>query len=302
MPMQPQTTQTQAELLALTQRQKLDRNEQKMLEGLTKENTVMRRKMSNAEENEIRTRKRFPIKVYVKDHNEIIDMRRKIKEFDKKEEMYKSRISELEQQVSSFSMFHILNNPAVKEMNDHNNEQHNDNQNNKQQITYKKALPIPPTKSSLIGGHLVKKPDMKEDKVDSQETFKLTKKNRTKLLALYDFVPTADQLEKGRLDFKEGDVLNLMRKSRGGWWVAECKGRVGKIPSNYVEELDPNSSTRVRVAKGFEAQQNGDIPLRRGDTVVILKRQDNGWCLGESDGKIGFFPNECVKELQPPFC
>jgi len=112
--------------------------------------------------------------------------------------MYKSRISELEQQVSSFSMFHILNNPAVKEMNDHNNEQHNDNQNNKQQITYKKALPIPPTKSSLIGGHLVKKPDM-EDKVDSQETFKLTKKNRTKLLALYDFVPTADQLEKRKI-------------------------------------------------------------------------------------------------------
>jgi hypothetical protein len=292
MPMQPQTQSTQAQLLAASHLQKLDRNELKMLEGLTKENTAMRRKMSNVDGNEPRPKTRFPIKVYVKDPNEIIDMRKKIKEFDKKEEMYKSRISELEQQVSTFSMFHILNNPAVKEMND---------ESNKNYESYKKALPIPPTKSSLIGGHLIKKP-LVEEKDDSNETFKLTKKNRTKLLALYEFVPTPAQLEKGRLAFKEGEVLNLIRKSRGGWWVAESKGRIGKIPSNYIEELDPNSSTRVRVAKGFEAQQSGDIPLRRGDTVVILKRQDNGWCLGESDGKIGFFPNECVKELQPPFC
>jgi hypothetical protein len=292
--MQPQTQLTQAQLLAASHLQKLDRNELKMLEGLTKENTVMRRKMSNADEVKP---KRFPIKVYVRDPNEVIDMRRKIREFAQKEEMYKSRISELEQQVSTFSMFHILNNPAVKEMNNDSNKPHED--------SYKKSLPVPPTKSSLIGGHLIKKTVTKEEeeeKVNSIETFKITKKNRTKLLALYDFAPNAAQLEKGRLAFKEGEVLNLVRKSRGGWWVAESKGRIGKIPSNYIEELDPTSSTRVRVAKGFEAQQSGDIPLRRGDTVVILKRQDNGWCLGESDGKIGFFPNECVKELQPPFC
>jgi len=204
--------------------------------------------------------------------------------------MYKSRIKDLEQQVSSFSMFHILNNPVVKEMNHHNHDE----------ACYTKDLPKPPPRASLIGGHLLKNKD--ETKTDSKESFKLTKKIRVKLLALYDYIASPAQSDKGRLTFREGDVLNLIRKSKGGWWVAESNGKVGKIPSNYVEELDPSTAAKNRVVKGYEVQQNGDLPLKRGETIMILKKQENGWSLGEKDGIIGFFPNDCVKELQPPFC
>jgi len=126
-----------------------------------------------------------------------------------------------------------------------------------------------------------------------------TASDRTRLLALYDYNPTPDTND--RLAFKEGEVLYLVNmKSKDGWWRAEINGKSGKVPSNYVEQLDPTKAFKVRVIKNFDSQQFGDMSIQRGQLITVLKRQDNGWYLGEKGGKSGFFPSTNVERVSTP--
>jgi len=123
-------------------------------------------------------------------------------------------------------------------------------------------------------------------------------KEKTKLLALYDYNAPKEIAE--RISFKEGDVLLLISKgSKNGWWIAENNGKIGKIPSNFVEELHASQFFKAKIVKQFLAQQPGDLEIHRGEVVTVLKRQENGWFLGEKPGCMGFFPYDCAERVSP---
>jgi len=262
---------------------KLDAQEEQIMDNISKNNSLMRRKLQEPEVNE--AKKRIAVKVYVKDVNEIPNLRKRVKELEKMQTMYKQRVEELEAQIASFSSLH----------------------NSQKADQYSQALPVVNQHASLFDGHSrTQVPSMMNTgsslmiPVENRfPTIRKTASDRTRLLALYDYTPTPDSV--GRLAFKEGEVLYLVNmKSKGGWWKAEINGKVGKVPSNYVEQLDPSKAFKVRVTKNFDAVQFGDLSIQRGQLVTVLKRQDNGWYLGEKGGKSGFFPNTHVERVKTP--
>ena len=55
------------------------------------------------------------------------------------------------------------------------------------------------------------------------------------LRAIYDY-DSSSELE---LSIREGDILVLVAEDKGdGWTEVEMKGKVGSVPSNYVEVVD----------------------------------------------------------------
>eukprot|EP01114_Cavostelium_apophysatum_P021054 TRINITY_DN7237_c0_g1_i1.p1 TRINITY_DN7237_c0_g1~~TRINITY_DN7237_c0_g1_i1.p1 ORF type:complete len:334 (+),score=95.64 TRINITY_DN7237_c0_g1_i1:146-1147(+) len=246
------------------------------------------------------------------------DLFRKVKELEKMQELYKQRIFELEKQVSSFTDFHDGAAAALQKRCDSPSRI-------AKRTAPTSALPTPHTKASLFEGHRrstkaghesVTIPNSQsafEDKMDIPVAsiqskflpqflqFPRVKKTasvdvvvKPKLLALYDYKTD----KPGRLSFSEGQVLFLVKRSRSGWWTAELAGKTGKIPSNYVETLDASKAFRARVVKEFDGQQTGDLAIKRGELVTILKKQDNGWWLGERGGQTGFFPSKNIEKVQ----
>jgi len=268
------------------------------------------------------TSKRQSYPASVHQDSEVIALKKKVAELEKMQEMYKRRIAELETQVSSFSVFHLMNNPAVKNT--------QGKPVNRSPLQMRKDLPQVPGQSifykrmdivsspsgadsisntSQAGIQTEKTSDVQISTKESSASYNnLTKvgsneinpsREKTKLLALYDYVAPTEI--KGRLSFKEGDVMYLISKgAKNGWWVAEFNGIVGKIPSNFVECLDSTMAFSARVVKQFLVQQPGDLEVHRGELVTILKRQENGWYLGEKKGITGFFPSECAERIVGP--
>jgi len=283
-----------------------------VMENLMKDNKMLRRKLKYDSSSETtKKNRRVPVRVYVKDAEEITSMRKKLKELEKMEAMYKSRIDELENQVSGFHSFHdSIDNgktgslPQVGtggSLRDHR----------RKQIESSNKLSMVSSDSDYSSGTRTSiQHDRSSVHENNYEQFTLpqamgslrrsSNTDRTKLLALYDFNPAPET--KGRLGFKEGDVLLLVNmKSRSGWWTAELNGKTGKIPCNYVEQLDPSRAFKARVIKNFDSQQPGDMSIQRGTMVTVLKKQDNGWHLGERGSKTGFFPSDCVERISTPF-
>jgi len=297
----------------------LNASEVKLMDDITKDNKLMRRKLKSSEPTENkRSSRRVPVRVYVKkeDAEEIPNMRKKMKELEKMQNMYKQRIDELENQIVSFSSFRHTSPTARKKVSSFS-----PNMN-----TLNASPRSEPNKGSPRRRHLLKEASMgslgdskssglsggsemsgitidttcsASPKTDDSSRRSSRSHDRTKLLALYDYVPADDA--KGRLAFKEGEVLMLVNmKSRSGWWMAELDGQVGKIPSNYVEQLDPSKSFKAKVIKNFDAVQPGDMSIQRGSLITILKRQENGWYLGEKGHKTGFFPSVNVERVTVP--
>jgi hypothetical protein len=58
-------------------------------------------------------------------------------------------------------------------------------------------------------------------------------RNLGKVVALFDHtIDEADELE-----FRTGDIIEVLDKNDDGWWKGKCKGKEGLFPSNYVKPL-----------------------------------------------------------------
>ena len=62
------------------------------------------------------------------------------------------------------------------------------------------------------------------------------------------------------LSFKEGQVIKIIRKQRGGWWVGESKGVIGWFPCNFTVEIQGNPDDHIEEAdvssdeEGFDGE------------------------------------------------
>jgi len=61
------------------------------------------------------------------------------------------------------------------------------------------------------------------------------------VVALHDFAGESNR----ELSFRQGDVLTVINKFHPDWWEAQCNGRVGIIPSNFVDTTTTTSTTNT---------------------------------------------------------
>ncbi|NXI48816.1 DNMBP protein, partial [Chloroceryle aenea] len=133
------------------------------------------------------------------------------------------------------------------------------------------------------------------------------------------------QLEE-ELDFREGDVINIVGVSEPGWFEGELRGRRGIFPEGFVElltplrasgtsvdpeltgtcdtngtveiptkeEEEPGSTYGVALYQ-FQALETKELDFDVGDRIRIVGILEDGWLEGELRGKRGIFPHRFVR-------
>uniref|UniRef100_A0A8C2U7R6 Dynamin-binding protein n=1 Tax=Coturnix japonica TaxID=93934 RepID=A0A8C2U7R6_COTJA len=139
------------------------------------------------------------------------------------------------------------------------------------------------------------------------------------------------QLEE-ELDFREGDVINIVGIPEPGWFEGELQGRRGIFPEGFVELLTPlrAAGTSVDQEPAGRCDTNGTVPTKQeedgrenggqepgstygvalyqfqaleseeldfdvGDRIRIVGILEDGWLEGELRGKRGIFPHRFVR-------
>ncbi|XP_073942959.1 cbl-associated protein isoform X4 [Choristoneura fumiferana] len=112
------------------------------------------------------------------------------------------------------------------------------------------------------------------------------------------------------LSFKKGDLIQVRRQIDSNWYEGELHGRIGLFPYNYVEILKGDVAQspkkpvvqdgRARAKFDFTAQTNLELPLKKGEVVVLTRRIDQNWWEGRNGTKTGIFPDSYVTVLQEP--
>uniref|UniRef100_A0A663M9S4 Dynamin-binding protein n=1 Tax=Athene cunicularia TaxID=194338 RepID=A0A663M9S4_ATHCN len=134
------------------------------------------------------------------------------------------------------------------------------------------------------------------------------------------------QLEE-ELDFREGDVINVVGIPEPGWFEGELRGRRGIFPEGFVElltplrasgtsvdpeptgtcdtngtvemppkeeEEEPGSTYGVALYQ-FQALESKELDFDVGDRIRIIGILEDGWLEGELRGKRGIFPHRFVR-------
>ncbi|XP_031453551.1 dynamin-binding protein isoform X2 [Phasianus colchicus] len=139
------------------------------------------------------------------------------------------------------------------------------------------------------------------------------------------------QLEE-ELDFREGDVINIIGIPEPGWFEGELRGHKGIFPEGFVELLTPLRAAGTsedqepagtcdtngtvptkqeedgREDKGqepgstygvalyqFQALESEELDFEVGDRIRIVGILEDGWLEGELRGKRGIFPHRFVR-------
>ncbi|NXY45041.1 DNMBP protein, partial [Ceuthmochares aereus] len=133
------------------------------------------------------------------------------------------------------------------------------------------------------------------------------------------------QLEE-ELDFREGDVINIVGVPEPGWFEGELRGRRGIFPEGFVELLTPlrasgisedpeppgtcdSNGTVEMLPKEkeepggtygvalyqFQALESKELDFDVGDRIHIIGILEDGWLEGELRGKRGIFPHRFVR-------
>ncbi|PKK21297.1 dynamin binding protein [Columba livia] len=134
------------------------------------------------------------------------------------------------------------------------------------------------------------------------------------------------QLEE-ELDFREGDVINIVGIPEPGWFEGELRGHRGIFPEGFVElltplrasgisedpeppvtcdtngtvemppkeeEEDPGSTYDVALYQ-FQALESEELDFDVGDRIRIIGILEDGWLEGQLRGRRGIFPHRFVR-------
>ncbi|CAH2242537.1 jg18889 [Pararge aegeria aegeria] len=112
------------------------------------------------------------------------------------------------------------------------------------------------------------------------------------------------------LSFRKGDIINVRKQIDSNWYEGEVHGKVGLFPYNYVELLKGEGvqthkkpavvEGRARAKFDFIAQTNLELPLKKGEVVVLSRRIDHNWWEGRNANRTGIFPDSYITILQEP--
>ncbi len=159
----------------------------------------------------------------------------------------------------------------------------------------------------------------------SRKTARVSEEDMEKCIALYDY----QTQDSEKLSIQKNEGLVVVDDS-GTWWkVQNDHGDVGLVPSNYVKKQAqkplPQQSERSKVEEQpgqyqqadltVPSQRNGpslniravakykyastredELSLEKGDDVIVMEKEADGWWRGQCGVKIGWFPFNYVEE------
>ncbi|XP_013780618.1 uncharacterized protein LOC106464952 isoform X3 [Limulus polyphemus] len=129
---------------------------------------------------------------------------------------------------------------------------------------------------------------------------------RTMARALYNFkAQTAKELT-----LKKGDFVFINKKIDKNWYLGEHHGMVGIFPVNYVE-LIPQEIAHIQTPKmtgegqgrakyNFYAQTPLELPLYKGQELLLIRRVDQNWYEGRIGNSRGIVPVAYIEVLKEP--
>ncbi|XP_015929681.1 rho guanine nucleotide exchange factor 38 isoform X2 [Parasteatoda tepidariorum] len=122
------------------------------------------------------------------------------------------------------------------------------------------------------------------------------------------------------LSFNAGEIINLIEHVDSNWIKGEIDGRIGIFPANFVNIVvdcptsekekaskeQPNDidlslfppDTYGRVIFDFYPQLEGDVRLKEGDTVTLMRKVDRNWYEVITDsGDTGICPENYIEVI-----
>ncbi|XP_072095059.1 dynamin-binding protein isoform X2 [Mobula birostris] len=116
--------------------------------------------------------------------------------------------------------------------------------------------------------------------------------------AIFEFCPSVSE----ELPIFGGDVIEVLSVVDEFWLLGKKDGVTGQFPSSFVEPVCvPNTKPGERLCvctDDFRAASSSDLPLKRGDVVVVEDCLDGNWLQGRTSwGSRGAFPASCTQEL-----
>ena len=139
------------------------------------------------------------------------------------------------------------------------------------------------------------------------------------------------------ISFKENQIVNLIKYIDENWIEIELDNCIGLAPKNYIEiivdcsnapnfndskedeycneieeeenccESEENnveveefaSETWAKVLYDFKAQMNGDLNLKEGDKIRLLRKFNNNWVEAYNETELGICPLNYIQILSP---
>ena len=140
-------------------------------------------------------------------------------------------------------------------------------------------------------------------------------------VALYEYAARDSE----ELTISKNENL-VMLDSSGLWWrVRNERGTVGLVPSNYVERLatqqpqttrtnlereEPHMYYNLMMPKNvpslnivaqakynYVGTREDELSLEKGDEVIVMEKEADGWWRGRCGARIGWFPFNYVEEI-----
>ena len=149
-------------------------------------------------------------------------------------------------------------------------------------------------------------------------------------LALYDY--QASDAEE--LSLRKGDRVVVINNSGQWWTVRNERGQEGLVPFNYLEEapvqaasmpsggrrskiqdeglyqqtnlvMQPSATSVVKAVARYKyaSRRADELGLEKGEEIIVLEKEGDGWWRGKCGNKEGWFPANYVEEVkaaEPP--
>ncbi|XP_049847527.1 dynamin-binding protein-like isoform X2 [Schistocerca gregaria] len=116
-----------------------------------------------------------------------------------------------------------------------------------------------------------------------------------------DFLTTT----AGELSLCKGDIVQILEKIDRHWCNGIVNGTCGKVPLNYLIEVDPpdlqNDYELFATIADFPGQQPGDLSFRKGELIIGIKKIDDNWWEGSIGSRKGMFPTTYTWKLDSSY-
>ncbi|XP_041466651.1 uncharacterized protein LOC121417133 isoform X2 [Lytechinus variegatus] len=106
-------------------------------------------------------------------------------------------------------------------------------------------------------------------------------------VCLYDF----EGMLRDDLSLKAGQKVRVAEDEGSDWWKGDCDGRFGYFPAFCVTFLQPWERVMI-VVHSFKAsnEKEDGLTLRKGQVVIQMSPEDNGWSQVRTGRKSGYYP------------
>ncbi|XP_069623068.1 vinexin isoform X4 [Ranitomeya imitator] len=122
----------------------------------------------------------------------------------------------------------------------------------------------------------------------------------SKAVVKFDFVAESEK----EISLQRGTTVNILKKIDEHWLLGEQDGRRGIFPQSYVRVLTPGEPEPLDTPQlsgialyDFKADSERELPLRKGQRVLINRRVGGNWFEGRVEGsrRLGLFPASYVQ-------